>query len=90
MQGWHLHRASRGVLPPCNSVDKLLRWLKVALRGRGSVPSPEAVNEIFWTGFTFKLREPHKMIAIHCTHGYNRTGVLRCSLVCCEAVLDCG
>ena len=62
------------LLPQCN-VHQLLRCMKVALRGRGSVPSPEAVNEIFWTGFTFILREPHKKIAIHCTHGYNRTGV---------------
>ena len=43
------------------------------------MPTPEAVNEVFWTGFAFICREPTKRIAIHCTHGYNRTGA--CAIV---------
>ena len=50
------------------------------MRGRGSVPSPEAVNEVFWIGFTYICREPNKRIAIHCTHGYNRTGTYAAQL----------
>lgn len=45
------------------------------MQGHGAVPEPELVNHIFWLYLNFTLERPDLHIVMHCTHGFNRTGV---------------
>lgn len=71
------------------SCDKMSNFvwnatLQVPMRGRGAVPTPASVNQVFWMAYCFKANPENrdKFIVIHCTHGFNRTGkTLRCHTI---------
>jgi hypothetical protein len=50
--------------------------LQIPCRGRGQPPTPEEVNECIWElqKATEHFKAEGGFVAIHCTHGFNRTG----------------
>jgi mRNA-capping enzyme len=46
------------------------------LRGHGETPSVEHVNTFIYECKKFIQSNPLEVIAVHCTHGFNRTGFL--------------
>ncbi|CAJ1366321.1 unnamed protein product [Effrenium voratum] len=52
-----------------------VEYQKVSIPGR-QVPDREVVEEIFDTIDDFTFRKPELYVAVHCTHGVNRTGFL--------------
>ncbi|XP_018018870.1 mRNA-capping enzyme [Hyalella azteca] len=55
------------------------RYVKLSCRGHGEAPSQESVQTFIRICSTFKAKYPLKAIAVHCTHGFNRTGFMICS-----------
>ncbi|CAA0832854.1 Protein NRT1/ PTR FAMILY 8.1 [Striga hermonthica] len=55
-----------------------MKHVKIACKGRDSVPENEAVNKFFNEVFQFVTRhkQQKKYILVHCTHGHNRTGYM--------------
>ncbi|XP_026420265.1 mRNA-capping enzyme-like [Papaver somniferum] len=56
-----------------------INHVKIACKGRDSVPDPESVNTFFYEVLKFysrRQRESNKYILVHCTHGHNRTGFM--------------
>ena len=53
--------------------------LQIRCRGRGEVPEPEVVNQFCFEVHKFKMEQlgspTPRHIIVHCTHGFNRTGV---------------
>ena len=49
--------------------------MQIRCQGHGATPSPEAVNEFWWTVSQFERRKTNRFILVHCTHGFNRTGM---------------
>lgn len=43
--------------------------------GFGEHPRPEEVNQVMWCILNHLYSYPPGIILVHCTHGYNRTGV---------------
>ena len=50
--------------------------MKVSCRGHGEAPPEEAVNTFVTICRKFTQQNPLEIIAVHCTHGFNRTGFL--------------
>ncbi|KAI3888786.1 hypothetical protein MKX03_017429 [Papaver bracteatum] len=57
-----------------------IKHVKIACKGRDSVPDPESVNtfvyEVLQFYFRRELSKNKKYILVHCTHGHNRTGFM--------------
>ncbi|GER37973.1 mRNA capping enzyme family protein [Striga asiatica] len=56
-----------------------MKHVKIACKGRDSVPENEAVNKFFYEVFQFlsqQNKQQKKYILVHCTHGHNRTGYM--------------
>ncbi|KAK6152508.1 hypothetical protein DH2020_015143 [Rehmannia glutinosa] len=55
-----------------------IKHVKIACKGRDSVPENEAVNKFFneVAQFLTRQKQPKKYILVHCTHGHNRTGYM--------------
>ncbi|KAL6496191.1 hypothetical protein OROGR_029449 [Orobanche gracilis] len=55
-----------------------IKHVKIACKGRDSVPENEAVNRFFYevSQFLIRQKQPKKYILVHCTHGHNRTGYM--------------
>ncbi|GAA0142534.1 mRNA capping factor [Lithospermum erythrorhizon] len=55
-----------------------IKHVKIACRGRDSVPDNESVNSFVYEVSQFLARQKHskKYILVHCTHGHNRTGYM--------------
>ncbi|GER25958.1 mRNA capping enzyme family protein [Striga asiatica] len=55
-----------------------MKHVKIACKGRDSVPENEAVNKFFNEVLQFVTRhkQQKKYILVHCTHGHNRTGYM--------------
>ncbi|PIN02762.1 mRNA capping enzyme, guanylyltransferase (alpha) subunit [Handroanthus impetiginosus] len=55
-----------------------IKHVKIACKGRDSVPENEAVNKFFYEvqQFLARQKQPKKYILVHCTHGHNRTGYM--------------
>ncbi|KAL3622822.1 hypothetical protein CASFOL_033430 [Castilleja foliolosa] len=55
-----------------------IKHVKIACKGRDSVPENEAVNNFFNEVYQFQIRQKQqkKYILVHCTHGHNRTGYM--------------
>lgn len=43
------------------------------------MPDPEQINEIVWLVINFMRQNPGQWIVLHCTHGFNRTGMPACT-----------
>ena len=46
----------------------------MACKGKGESPNPEAVNQAVYLITKSWMADPYRHVAIHCTHGFNRTG----------------
>ncbi|XP_073149927.1 uncharacterized protein [Henckelia pumila] len=55
-----------------------IKHVKIACKGRDSVPENEAVNKFVYevSQFIARQKQPKKHILVHCTHGHNRTGFM--------------
>lgn len=51
-------------------------YKKLQCRGHGETPSDEQTREFIETVDQFTSQNPSAFIAVHCTHGFNRTGFL--------------
>ena len=47
--------------------------------GNGSNVDPSIVLDIASTMHSFIANNPEKLCVVHCTHGYNRTGLIVCT-----------
>ncbi|XP_060517361.1 mRNA-capping enzyme [Cylas formicarius] len=52
------------------------RYVKLQCRGHGETPSVEQTKMFIQLVSNFISQNPLKSIAVHCTHGFNRTGFL--------------
>ncbi|XP_066252635.1 mRNA-capping enzyme [Euwallacea similis] len=52
------------------------RYIKLQCKGHGETPSREQTNIFIQVVDKFISKNPLEMIAVHCTHGFNRTGFL--------------
>lgn len=52
------------------------QYFKLNCRGHGETPSPEQTQAFFEIVDNFIMDHPLEKVAIHCTHGFNRTGFL--------------
>ncbi|KAF8402713.1 hypothetical protein HHK36_010801 [Tetracentron sinense] len=64
--------------PPSDWKKQGIKHVKIACRGRDSVPDNESVNNFVFEVLQFYSRQKHseKYILVHCTHGHNRTGYM--------------
>ncbi|XP_051114210.1 uncharacterized protein LOC127239890 isoform X2 [Andrographis paniculata] len=55
-----------------------IKHVKIACKGRDSVPENEAVNKFYYevAQFLSRQKQQKKYILVHCTHGHNRTGYM--------------
>ncbi|KAI3880412.1 hypothetical protein MKW92_053161 [Papaver armeniacum] len=57
-----------------------IKHVKIACKGKDSVPDPESVNTFVYEVLQFYFRQQQsknkKYILVHCTHGHNRTGIM--------------
>lgn len=51
-------------------------YVKLACRGHGETPTEEQVKAFIQLCSGFFDKNPDSLIAVHCTHGFNRTGFL--------------
>lgn len=58
---------------------KGIKYVKLPCEGHGEVPPPEIVREFEKIVRDFNDEHPDKLVGVHCTHGFNRTGFLICS-----------
>jgi len=59
--------------------DKGIKYVKLPCEGHGEVPPPHIVKEFERIVEKFSNENPDKLVGVHCTHGFNRTGFLICS-----------
>ena len=52
------------------------RYMKLQCRGHGETPSHDQVKAFIQICTNFTQQHPLDIIAVHCTHGFNRTGFL--------------
>lgn len=52
------------------------RYVKLQCRGHGETPNREQTSTFISLVHTFISKNPLECIAVHCTHGFNRTGFL--------------
>ena len=52
------------------------KYVKVNCRGHGEAPTQEQVDTFVRICRNFAQQHPLEIIAVHCTHGFNRTGFL--------------
>ncbi|KAL1491661.1 hypothetical protein ABEB36_012223 [Hypothenemus hampei] len=52
------------------------RYVKLQCRGHGETPSPDQTRIFIELVGSFIAKNPLERIAVHCTHGFNRTGFL--------------
>lgn len=52
------------------------KYVKVQCRGHGETPSVEQTKLFINIVHNFISKHPLEIIAVHCTHGFNRTGFL--------------
>lgn len=56
-------------------------YVKFAIQGHGECPSRKEVGRFVQLVDNFICKNPDKCIAVHCTHGFNRTGFLIASFL---------
>lgn len=52
------------------------RYVKITCLGHGKPPDYEAIKAFISECSTFVKNYPKKLIGVHCTHGFNRTGFM--------------
>ena len=52
--------------------DNDCKYVKLACRGHGETPSPETVKAFVHLCKQYTQNHPLEIIAVHCTHGFNR------------------
>ncbi|OVA10755.1 Dual specificity phosphatase [Macleaya cordata] len=64
--------------PPSDWKKQGIKHVKIACKGRDSVPDNESVNSFVYEVLQFYSRQKQskKYILVHCTHGHNRTGLM--------------
>ncbi|XP_017773246.1 PREDICTED: mRNA-capping enzyme-like, partial [Nicrophorus vespilloides] len=71
-----------------NIVDQnRCKYIKMQCRGHGETPTQEQTDEFINLVHNFICQHPLECIAVHCTHGFNRTGFLIVSYIVSK--LDC-
>ena len=53
-----------------------IQYIKLKCRGHGEAPSEDQVKTFVSICKKFIEQKPLEIIAVHCTHGFNRTGFL--------------
>ncbi|KAF6150743.1 hypothetical protein GIB67_020826 [Kingdonia uniflora] len=53
-----------------------IKHVKIACKGRDSVPDNESVNTFVYEAMQFRFQFSEKFMVVHCTHGHNRTGFM--------------
>lgn len=71
-----------------NPASDGIEYVKLRLRGHGECPKVEQVQEFINLCRSFHNRRPNFHIAVHCTHGFNRTGFLICAFLVDELGWD--
>lgn len=61
-----------------------IEYKHITCRGVSGAPTSAEQSEFIRTCRTFLTKYPNKVIAVHCTHGCNRTGFMICSFLCSE------
>ncbi|KAH8236005.1 hypothetical protein KR032_012247 [Drosophila birchii] len=56
--------------------ERGVQYIKLQCRGHGETPSPEQTHSFIEIVDNFINERPFDVIAVHCTHGFNRTGFL--------------
>lgn len=56
--------------------DQGCKYLKLPCKGRGESPGEEACKTFIGICKSFIAQNPMDIVAVHCTHGFNRTGFL--------------
>ncbi|CAG0895731.1 unnamed protein product [Darwinula stevensoni] len=64
---------------------KDITYYKLASPGGGETPSPALVKTFNKICDAFIKQNPQKIVVVHCTHGFNRTGFF----ICCYLVEKC-
>lgn len=64
--------------------DHNVEYRQIACRGHGEAPQPNERAEFTRVCKQFLARNPNKIIVVHCTHGYNRTGFMICHFLVSE------
>ncbi|KAI1305291.1 mRNA-capping enzyme [Halotydeus destructor] len=69
---------------------KGIKYIKLQCRGHGETPNAEQTAAFIQIcrSFIEKSTDPNEVIAVHCTHGFNRTGFLICSYLIEEESWD--
>lgn len=61
-----------------------VEYKQISCRGHNEAPKQSEQAEFTKVCNSFLLRNPKKLIAVHCTHGFNRTGFMICCFLCSE------
>uniref|UniRef100_A0A6P7G5X0 mRNA-capping enzyme-like n=1 Tax=Diabrotica virgifera virgifera TaxID=50390 RepID=A0A6P7G5X0_DIAVI len=61
---------------PYEIEERSCRYVKLKCTGHGRVPPRSDIDKFLRLCKDFTDRDPDQIIAIHCTHGFNRTGFL--------------
>lgn len=59
-------------------------YKQISCRGHNEAPKPSERAEFMRVCNNFIRTNPRKIIAVHCTHGFNRTGFMICYYLCKE------
>ena len=60
---------------------KGIKYVKLSCKGREETPTEKQTIEFIHICKVFIRDHPNDLIAVHCTHGFNRTGFLICSFL---------
>lgn len=59
--------------------DMDIDYIKTKMPGHGQIPKRRQMDNLAEKINRFTVENPDKQVAIHCTHGFNRTGFLVCA-----------
>uniref|UniRef100_A0A6G1SPD1 mRNA-capping enzyme n=1 Tax=Aceria tosichella TaxID=561515 RepID=A0A6G1SPD1_9ACAR len=59
--------------------DHNVEYIQISCRGHKEAPQPAESNQFIRVCNKFLNEHPGKLIAVHCTHGFNRTGFMICA-----------
>lgn len=59
---------------PSKIEEQNCHYVKIRCAGHGQCPSVETTRRFIRIVHDFIVEFPHECIAVHCTHGFNRTG----------------
>lgn len=62
--------------------DPDIEFAQIPCRGHAEPPKPTEQDNFIKMCDNFLSKNPEKIIAVHCTHGYNRTGFMICAYLC--------